>query len=260
MNAPLLTVRDLTRIYRPSAPFGGRREARPALRGVSLDLAPGEILGIVGASGCGKSTLARICAALDAADGGSVRLGDIELAGARPAALMQARRLVQMVFQDPYGSLNPRHRVGRIVAEPLHLLGLPREERGRRVAEALAQVGLEEDAARRYAHAFSGGQRQRIAIARAIVARPRLLVADEAVSALDLSVQAQILNLILDIRDRTGMAVLFISHDLAAVGAIADRIAVMDAGLIVETGPTRQVLEAPESAVTQALVAARLTL
>ena len=152
-----------------------------------------------------------------------------------------------MVFQDPYGSLDPRWRVGRIVAEPLHLLDPPlsRRDRDRRVAEVLVSVGLAAADAGRWPHEFSGGQRQRIAIARALATRPRLVVADEAVSALDLSVQAQILNLVMDLRDREGVTVLFISHNLAAVGAVADRIAVMYRGRIVETGPTDAVFDRP---------------
>jgi peptide/nickel transport system ATP-binding protein len=240
MTPPLLAIRDLVRDY------PGRPPQR-ALDGVSLTVAAGSILGVVGESGCGKSTLARIAAVLDRPTEGQVLMEGEDLHALPARALARRRRDVQMVFQDPYGSLDPRWRVGRIVAEPLHLLAVRpgRAAREARVAEVLAEVGLTAEDARRFPHAFSGGQRQRIAIARALVTRPKLVVADEAVSALDLSVQAQVLNLILDLRDRDGIAVLFITHNLGAVDAVCDRVAVMYLGRIVETGPMPRVFDRP---------------
>ena len=254
-GAPLLEIRDLSRTF----PQRGGRAPTAALDGVSFDMAPGEILGIVGASGCGKSTLARIVATLDRPSAGTVALSGTAYGGMTDAALRPSRGRVQMVFQDPYGSLDPRMSIFDSVAEPLALQvpALDRAARRERVEAVLAEVGLPVEAATRKPHAFSGGQRQRIAIARAIATRPELVVADEAVSALDLSVQAQIVNLFLDLQDR-GTAILFISHDLAVVSSLADRIAVMDAGRIVEIGRTADIIGAPAHPVTRALLAARL--
>ena len=258
-SAPLLEVENLSRHYGGGGLFGGRPGSQKrALDSVSLSMAAGEILGIVGESGCGKSTLARLVMALDRPTGGRVLLDGEPLFALRPRALARRRRDLQMVFQDPYGSLDPRQTVGRIVAEPLHLLvpRLGRVERVRRVNEILEAVGLGPDAAGRYPHQFSGGQRQRIAIARALITAPKLVVADEPVSALDLSVQAQVLNLILDLNRDRGTAFLFISHNLGVVQAIADRVSVMYQGRIVETGPAASVFDAPRHFYTALLVAA----
>ena len=258
-DAPLLEVEDLSRHYGGGELFGsGRGSRKRALDGVSFTMAAGEILGIVGESGCGKSTLARLVMALDRPTGGRVLLDGEPLLALRPRALAQRRRDLQMVFQDPYGSLDPRQTVGRIVSEPLHLLvpRLGRAERAARVDEMLAAVGLGPEAAGRYPHQFSGGQRQRIAIARALITAPKLVVADEPVSALDLSVQAQVLNLILDLNRDRGTAFLFISHNLGVVQAIADRVSVMYRGRIVETGPAASVFAAPRHPYTALLVAA----
>ncbi|RYB01601.1 oligopeptide/dipeptide ABC transporter ATP-binding protein [Lichenibacterium ramalinae] len=257
MTAPLLEVRNLARDY-----GGGRGGAPRALDGVSFVLEAGTILGLVGESGSGKSTLARLVAALDRPTAGHVLLDGDDLFALPGRALVRRRRDFQMVFQDPYGALDPRQRVGRIVAEPLHLLA-PRPGRAERaalVAAALEAVGLRAGDAGRFPHAFSGGQRQRIAIARALVTRPRLLVADEAVSALDLSVQAQVLNLILDLRDRDGIAVLFITHDLGVVDAVCDRVGVMYRGRIVEAGPVAAVRDRPFHPYTALLAAAEPTI
>ncbi len=219
---------------------------------------PGEVLGLVGESGSGKSTLGRLAVGLERADAGQVRLAGVDLARADRAAWRGLRRDAQMVFQDPFGSLDPRQTVARIVAEPLALLRLGGSESLARVQAALLEVGLGDDALDRYPHEFSGGQRQRIAIARALITRPRLVVADEPVSALDVSVQAQVLNLMADLRARHGLAYLFISHDLAVVAHLADRIAVMREGAIIETGPTAELLRAPREPYTRALLDAVL--
>ena len=255
MTPPLLDIRGLVRDY------AGRPPQR-ALDGVSLTVAAGSIVGVVGESGCGKSTLARLAAALDRPTAGQVLLDGEDLHALPARLLARRRRDVQMVFQDPYGSLDPRWRVGRIVAEPLHALAARpgRAERDARVAEVLAAVGLTVEDARRFPHAFSGGQRQRIAIARALVTRPKLVVADEAVSALDLSVQAQVLNLILDLRDRDGIAVLFVTHNLGAVDAVCDRVAVMYLGRIVETGPMPEAFDRPLHPYTRRLLDAEPSL
>ncbi len=258
-DAPLLEVEDLSRHYGGGGLFGGGRGSeKRALDGVSFTMMAGEILGIVGESGCGKSTLARLVMALDRPTGGRVLLDGEPLSTLRPRALARRRRDLQMVFQDPYGSLDPRQTVGRIVAEPLHLLvpRLGRAGRVRRVSEMLEAVGLGPEAASRYTHQFSGGQRQRIGIARALITAPKLVVADEPVSALDLSVQAQVLNLILDLNRDRGTAFLFISHNLGVVQAIADRVSVMYRGRIVETGPAASVFAAPRHPYTALLVAA----
>ncbi len=235
--------------------------APPVLRavdGVSLRVRAGTSLGVVGESGSGKSTLARLAMALEAPSAGSVRFLGCDLNALPAGELRRARRDFQMVFQDPYGSLDPRQRVGRIVAEPL------RAQRGRdgggagneaaRVAEALASVGLGAADAAKYPHEFSGGQRQRIAIARALVTRPRLIVADEPVSALDVSVQAQVLNLLADLRRDHGVTFLLISHDLAVVDHVCDEVAVMYRGRVVEHGPARALFDAPAHPYTRALL------
>jgi peptide/nickel transport system ATP-binding protein len=229
-----------------------------AVDGVSFAIAPGTVLGVVGESGCGKSTLARLVMALDRPSAGRVLFEGQDLFAQQPAALARLRRGFQMVFQDPYGSLDPRQRVARIVAEPLHLEpAAPRgRERRKRINEALADVGLTAEDAVRYPHQFSGGQRQRIAIARALISRPKLVVADEPVSALDLSIQAQVLNLLMDLRDRQGLAFLFISHNLAVVEALADRIAVMYRGRFVETGPAEAIFRRPMHPYTRLLLEA----
>ncbi len=258
-EAVLLRVTGLVKHYR--LPRESLLRAAPvvqALRGVGFTLQAGRSLGIVGESGSGKSTLARLVMALEAPTSGSVRLLGRDL-NALPAADLRAARVdFQMVFQDPYGSLDPRQRVGRIVAEPLPAMARP--ERQQRVDEALDAVGLRSSDADKYPHEFSGGQRQRIAIARALITRPKLIVADEPVSALDVSVQAQVLNLLQDLRAQFGVAYLFISHDLAVVdhvcGNAGDEVAVMYAGRIVEQGPSEVLFQRAAHPYTQALIAA----
>ena len=255
---PLLEIAGLVRDYvlpRPH-PFAAAPRLR-VLHGIDLVVGIGEGVGIVGESGSGKSTLARSVLALERPQAGSVRLQGRDLFALPPRALRAARRHIQAVFQDPYGSLDPRHSIGRIVAEPIAALEprVSRAERGARVAGILDAVGLP-GAARKYPHEFSGGQRQRVAIARALVTRPALVVADEPVSALDVSVQAQVLTLMADLRARLGLAWLFISHDLGVVRSITDRVAVLYRGRIVEEGPTAAVFAAPRHPYTAALVAA----
>jgi peptide/nickel transport system ATP-binding protein len=233
-----------------------------AVDDVTFTIERGAILGIVGESGCGKSTLARIVMALDRPTAGDVLFEGDALFALPARDLRRRRRDFQMVFQDPYGSLDPRHSVGRIIAEPLHLnqKRLSRGEQGSLVARVLEDVGLKAGDAKRFPHEFSGGQRQRIAIARALITRPKLIVADEAVSALDLSVQAQILKLILDLRERNGLTVLFISHNLGVIEEIADQVGVMYGGKLIEMGPTREVLHLPQHEYTRRLLDAEPTL
>ncbi|RKE23078.1 ABC transporter ATP-binding protein [Streptomyces sp. TLI_171] len=246
---PLLVVRGLAKQYGP------RRRRTTALEAVDLELHPGETLGLVGESGSGKSTLARALVGAHAPDAGSITFDGKPLDGRR------ARREIQMVFQDPYASLNPRLTVGRIIAEPLiaHRIG-DRAQRQARVAELLEQVGLEPAAAGRPPREFSGGQRQRIGIARALAPEPSVLVCDEPVSALDVSIQAQVIDLLSGLQRELGLAVLFIAHDLAVVRQVSHRIAVLHRGRIVESGPADRVITAPEHPYTAELLAAVPTL
>ena len=253
MSAPLLAVENLSTRFKLKR---GQGEIR-ALQQVSFTLDAGQTLGVVGESGSGKSTLARTILRLVAAKEGRVVFAGEDLLALDEGAMRQRRRDLQMVFQDPFASLDPRFRVGRLIEEPLVVHGLgDRAERRRRVAELLDQVGLDPSAAERFPHEFSGGQRQRIGIARAIALNPRLIVADEPVSALDVSIQAQILNLLMDLRDRLSLTYLFISHDLAVVRAIADRVAVMYLGEIVEWAPAEALYRAPRHPYSEALLSA----
>ncbi len=255
MSPVLLKVEELTKLYTlPRQRLLSPAPRVPALQGVSLELAAGRTLGIVGESGSGKSTLARLVMALERPSGGRVVLLGRNLHALPAGELRAARRDFQMVFQDPYGSLDPRQRVQHIVAEPLP--AVPAAERHERVAQALESVGLRAADADKYPHEFSGGQRQRIAIARAVITRPRLIVADEPVSALDVSVQAQVLNLLQDLRAQLGVAMLFISHDLAVVDHLCDEVAVMHAGRIVERGTPERLFRHAEHPYTRTLLEA----
>jgi peptide/nickel transport system ATP-binding protein len=252
---PLLAVRAVAKRYRlPRETLLGAAPVVEALRGVSLELHAGQSLGVVGESGSGKSTLARIVMALEPPTEGRVELLGRDLHALSHAALLDARRDFQMVFQDPYGSLDPRQRIETIVAEPLRSGSA--DERREAVVEALGAVGLRAGDLAKYPHEFSGGQRQRIAIARALITRPRLIVADEPVSALDVSVQAQVLNLLVDLQQRYGVTYLFISHDLAVVEHLCDEVVVMRAGEIVERGTPQQLFRDARHPYTRALVEA----
>jgi peptide/nickel transport system ATP-binding protein len=258
MTAALVLARDLVRHYRlPRTSLWRPAPVVEALRGVSFTLEAGRNLGVVGESGSGKSTLARLVMGLERPTAGRLEVLGQDLARLSPAALRAARRDFQMVFQDPYGSLDPRHRVERIVAEPLLAQGnADAAERRERVRDALEAVGLRASDADKYPHEFSGGQRQRIAIARALVTRPRLIVADEPVSALDVSVQAQVLNLMLDLQQRFGVTYLFISHDLAVVDHVCHDILVMRHGEVVEQGSPEVLFRAARHAYTRELLQA----
>jgi peptide/nickel transport system ATP-binding protein len=249
----VLEAAGLSKAYRSRR--AGASEPVWALRDVSLAVRPGERLGIVGESGSGKSTLARLLLALEAPTAGEVRFEGHPVSLRDRAGLFGLRRAVQIVFQDPMGSLDPRLRIGDSIAEPLRSLGVPGDHDAR-VGELLAAVGLPDAAARRYPHQFSGGQRQRIAIARALAPHPRVLVADEAVSALDVSVRAQVLNLIDELVDSFGLTLLFISHDLGVVRHLCTRVAVLYRGELVEDGEADRIYEQPSHPYTAALLAA----
>ena len=257
---PLLQVDELVKHYRlPRERVLTPPHRVQALQGVSFTLEAGRSLGVVGESGSGKSTLARLVMALEPPTAGTVRFDGRDLHALPAAELRRARAGFQMVFQDPFGSLDPRQTVARIVAEPLEAQaqGTPAERR-ERAGEMLAAVGLRTADLDKYPHEFSGGQRQRIAIARALVTQPRLIVADEPVSALDVSVQAQVLNLMQDLQDRFGVSYLFISHDLAVVDLVCDDVIVLHQGRVVEAGPADRLFRAPEHDYTRRLLAAMM--
>jgi peptide/nickel transport system ATP-binding protein len=256
---PLVEVRNLTKIFDLSeSAFGARpRGTVRAVHDVSLDIDEGETLGLVGESGSGKSTLGRLILRLIEPTSGTIRFQDQDLHHASGAELRRLRRDMQIIFQDPFGSLDPRFRVEDVIAEPLIVHErLSREDRRLRVAELLRAVGMDDSALRRYPHEFSGGQRQRIGIARALALRPKFIVADEPVSALDVSVGAQIVNLLRQLQREFGLTYLFISHSMPVVRYLSTRIAVMHRGQIVEVGPTAQITVQPRHAYTSQLLAA----
>ena len=258
---PLLEVRDLVVSYRVRSHSFAPKRTLYAVNGVSFEIAAGETLGLVGESGCGKSTLGKALVRLEKPASGSIRLDGKELAALSGRELKRSRGDIQMVFQDPYGSLNPRLKIAESLDEVIAMRRPGKAaERRARAEELLTQVGLTPDSLDRYPHQFSGGQRQRIGIARALAGDPKLIVADEPVSALDVSVQAAIVNLLMDIQRECGMAFLFIAHDLAVVEHISNRIMVMYLGRIVEIAPARELVASPRHPYTKALLAAVPTL
>jgi oligopeptide/dipeptide ABC transporter ATP-binding protein len=259
---PLLSVEGLSKTYAAGRgvidrALGRRARRLTALDGISLEVRANEVVGIVGESGSGKTTIARCLVRLDTADAGTIRFAGEEVRAARGADLRRIRRDMQMIYQDPYSSLNPRMSVGRAISEPAIVHGLvDRAGAERLVRDLLDRVGLPPAAAQLRPQALSGGQRQRVAIARALALRPRLIIADEAVSALDVSIQAQILNLFAGLIAELGLSMIFISHQLSVIAHLADRVAVMYLGRIVETGPTGEVFANPRHPYTQALLTA----
>jgi oligopeptide/dipeptide ABC transporter ATP-binding protein len=258
VTAPIVRTHELTKIFTVGKKRRGIVQQLRAVNRVSFDVAKGETLGLVGESGSGKSTTGRLLVGLIPATSGRIELFGHDITEANGAAELAAvRRRLQFVFQDPMSSLNPRMRVGDAIAEPIDIAGgLSRRERADRVRELLDQVGLPQSCGDRFPHEFSGGQRQRLGIARALALRPEFIVCDEPVSALDVSMQAQIVNLLLDLQEQLGLSYLFIAHDLAVVRNISTRVAVMYAGAIVEIAPKRQLYAAPKHPYTQALMAA----
>jgi ABC-type oligopeptide transport system ATPase subunit len=256
---PLVQVRDLVKHFpiTRGVIFQHRIGAVQAVDGVSFDVLRGETLGLVGETGCGKSTTARLIMRLLDATAGEVRFDGQDITGLKGAPLKAVRREMQMIFQDPYSSLNPRKTVGSIISQPLAIHGSERDrsERRRRVQELMDTVGLNPEHYNRYPHEFSGGQRQRIGVARALALRPKLLIADEPVSALDVSIQAQILNLLRDLQRELGLTLLFISHDLSVVRYMCDRVAVMYLGKIVELAPNEELYRSPRHPYTRELLA-----
>ncbi|MDR6953391.1 peptide/nickel transport system ATP-binding protein [Ancylobacter sp. 3268] len=247
----ILSVSDLSTHYRQSG------ATLRAVDGVSFAIEKGETVGLVGESGCGKSTLGKSIIRLVEPNAGSIRFDGAEITGLSAGQMRPLRRRLQMVFQDPFGSLNPRHTVGEILTGPLAVHGIAtKRERREKVRDMLHRVGLPPDATGRYPHEFSGGQRQRLGIARALILEPELIICDEPVSALDLSIQAQILNLLVGMKRALGLSYLFISHDLSVVRYFADRVLVMCLGRIVETGDRRALYERPLHPYTRALLAA----
>ena len=254
----LLEAQNLVKHFPASRNLFGRPTSFVrAVDGVSFHVDAGETLALVGESGCGKSTVSRLVLRLIEPDAGSVCFEGRDLLALDANELRAFRRQAQIIFQDPYASLNPRMTVGQILGEPLALHGLvPSAQRRARIEELLRLVGLEARVARRYPHEFSGGQRQRVAIARALAVEPKLIICDEPVSALDVSIRSQILNLLRDLQDRLGLSYIFVSHDLAVVKHIADRVAVMNLGSIVETAPTEALFAAPSHPYSRALLSA----
>lgn len=256
LRSPLLQLQAVSKSYRlPRRQLWQAPAFLHALQGVDLKVYSGRNLGIVGESGSGKSTLARLAMGLDTPSSGQVLWDGHDIHSLRSRALRDMRRNYQMVFQDPYGSLDPRMRIAAILAEPLQALSRSSRSEQREVAEeALVEVGLHPSDLDKYPHEFSGGQRQRIAIARALITRPKLIVADEPVSALDVSIQAQVLNLMLDLQQRFGMTYLLISHDLAVVNHLCDEVTVMQQGKIVERGTPQQLFLHTRHPYTQSLL------
>ena len=256
---PFFAFRDVSRDFRRSVGLFGRQDVVHAVRRVSLSITRGETLGLVGESGCGKSTLARMAVRLLRPTAGDIVLEGSSVFGGEQAFVASLPRRIQMIFQDPFSSLNPRMSVGASVGEALLRMSMTAAEREDRIAEMFRLVGLEAEYMRRYPHEFSGGQRQRIAIARALVTNPDFVVCDEPVSSLDASVQAQVLALLKDLQDRFSLTYLFISHDLAVISHMSDRVAVMRAGEVVEEATAQALFTSPQHPYTQGLLAASPT-
>jgi len=256
LTATVVQAKNLARYYPVRGGLLSETRTLKALDGASFSVAAGQTLAVVGESGCGKSTLARLITMIEPPTSGSLQIAGTDIVGADKSRLQQLRSTVQIVFQDPYGSLNPRQQVGSILEEPLLInTSLSASERREQALAMLQRVGLRAEYYGRYPHMFSGGQRQRIAIARALMLQPQVVVADEPVSALDVSIQAQILNLLMDLQDEFNLAYLFISHGLSVVEHIADEVMVMYLGRTVEQGPAEVIFSKPVHPYTQALLA-----
>ena len=252
----ILSIRGLSKNYELSSAFSRGKDVVHAVENVNLEILEGETLGIVGESGCGKSTLGRMIVRLEDPTAGSAIFEGIDLAKVGAKKLRGIRKRFQMIFQDPYASLNPRRQIGKIVEEPLRVHGMGKEERRAIAQDLLKRVGLDQNAYEKYPHEFSGGQRQRVVIARALALNPRLVVADEPVSALDVSIQAQVLNLFKDLQKEFNLTYIFIAHDLGVVRYVSDRIAVMYLGKVVELAPSEVLYQSPAHPYTKALLSA----
>ena len=256
MSNEILSVKNISKIYESSGGGFGRKNKVSALDGVSFNLAQGETLGIVGESGCGKSTLGRIISRLDSPTSGEIIYKGNDIAKQSLAAMRPLRKEIQFIFQDPYASLNPRRQIGAIIEEPMRIHGVSKDERRARAHELLEKVGLDKNSYEKYPHEVSGGQRQRVVIARALTLKPELIIADEPVSALDVSIQAQVLNLFKELQDEMKLTYVFVAHDLGVVRHISDRIAVMYLGKIVELGSVEEIYNNPQHPYTKALLSA----
>ena len=256
MSEVILSIRGLTKHYELSSAFFRGKDVVHAVESVNLEIHEGETLGIVGESGCGKSTLGRMIVRLEEPTDGVILFEGNDLAKVSKKKLRGLRQRFQMIFQDPYASLNPRRQIGQIIEEPLRVHGVGKDERRTRAKELLRRVGLDENAYEKYPHEFSGGQRQRVVIARALALNPRLVVADEPVSALDVSIQAQVLNIFKDLQKDLQLTYVFIAHDLGVVRHVSDRIAVMYLGRIVELAEADDLYESPAHPYSQALLSA----
>ena len=252
----ILSVKGLTKNYELGSAFSKGRDIVHAVENIDIDVFEGETLGIVGESGCGKSTLGRMIVRLEKPTSGDIEFEGADLLRHKGGKLRLLRKRFQMIFQDPYASLNPRRQIGKIVEEPLRIHGIGKVERESIARDLLTRVGLDADAYEKYPHEFSGGQRQRVVIARALTLQPRLIVADEPVSALDVSIQAQVLNLFKDLQAERNLTYIFIAHDLGVVRYVSDRIAVMYLGKIVELAPAQELYESPAHPYTKALLSA----